>query len=523
MTNFDVIVIGGGHNGLTTAALLGQAGKRVLVLEKNERLGGLAMPEVFHPDYTSPGVLHDTGGIRLDLIDTLNLRSHGVLTTGKRAPITLLGEGGEAITLQQDIEATARSIAQVSQQDAEAYRRYRTFLDKVSPWIRGLVSQTQPNLATPNLREVAQLAQTGLGLRRLGKETMQELLKVLPMCVADFLNEYFETDILKVGLAGPALLSTFNGPWSSFTTINLMLWEATQKEQVVGGPPALIDALADVAKIHRVEIRTEAEVANIELNGEGEVKGVRLTNGDAIPAPLVAASCSPKSLFLDLLSSRQIGPKLEAEILHLRCRGVTAKVNLALDKKVQWTAQTDSPIEFARTGGHFDAMERAFDAAKYRRYSEKPVLDIFVPTVSNSNLAPKGHEVVSILAQYAPHDLEGGWTEEAKEAFGDRVIEQLALYTKDLESSIVARQVLTPSDLEGRFNLPGGHLFHAEHAVDQLVGRPVPSCASYETPIPGLYLCGSGSHPGGGLTCAPGALASKAILASKRTPVGVEG
>ena len=196
-------------------------------------------------------------------------------------------------------------------------------------------------------------------------------------------------------------------------------------------------------------------------------------------------------------------------------RGTTVKVNLALNHKIQWKAEKESPVEFLRTGHNFDEMERAFDAIKYRQFSEKPVLDIVVPTVSNSELAPEGHEVVSILSQYAPYDLKGGWSDAAREEFGDRVVAQLARYTVDLESSIVARQVLTPLDLESRYHLSGGSLFHAEHAIDQLVGRPVPSCAGYQTPIAGLFLCGSGSHPGGGLTCAPGALATRVMLPKK--------
>ncbi len=512
MANYDVIVIGGGHNGLTTAALLAQAGRRVVVLEKNDTVGGLAQQQAFHPGYQTAGLLHDTGGVRMDLIKKLNLQAHGLRTTGKRAPVSLLSDEGKAITLDSDVDASARSIEQVSEKDARAYRDYRALIDKIGPWMGKLLNEPQPDLMAPSLAEMMQLLSSGVGLRRLGKKTMRELLKIIPMCVADFLNEYFETDFLKAGLAVPAIQGTFNGPWSSFTTMNLLLWESTSKEQVVGGPAALVSALEKAAVSHGVEIRTGVEVARLVLSDSGRVESVRLDSGEPIDAPLVAASCTPKEVFLHLLTSREVGPKLEADIAHLRCRGTTAKVNLALHKKIQWKAETERPIEFARTGNHFDEMERAFDAVKYRQFSETPVLDIFVPTVSNSDLAPEGHEVVSILAQFAPYELKGGWTDAAREELGDRVVERLAQHTTGLEESIVARHVLTPRDMESQYNLTGGNLFHAEHAIDQLLGRPVPSCTGYRTPIPGLFLCGSGSHPGGGVTCAPGALASRAIL-----------
>ena len=514
MANYDVIVIGGGHNGLTAAALLAQAGRRVLVVEKNETVGGLAQQEEFHPGYKTAGLLHDTGGVRMGLVEKLKLHAHGLQTTGQRAPVSVLSDDGQAITLHANVDASARSIERVSPKDAQAYRDYRALIDKIAPWLGKLFNEPQPSLPEPGPAEILSLLSSGLGLRRLGRQTMQEFLKIVPMCLADFLDEYFETDFLFSCMAVPALQSSFNGPRSSFTTMNLLLWEATSTKHVQGGPAALVAALEKAAVSHGVTIRTDAEVTRLVLTSDGAVEGVRLHDGEQIETPLVAAACTPKEVFLNLLTSREVGPKLEAEITHLRCRGTTAHVVLALDKKIPWKAEPEHPFAFARTGNSFDEMERAFDAVKYRRYSEVPVLDIFVPTVADSTLAPKGHEVVSVLAQFAPYEPDGGWTDAAKADFGDRVVARLAQHTVGLESSIVARHISTPQDLETRYKLTGGNLFHAEHAIDQLLGRPVPSCAGYKTPIPGLFLCGSGTHPGGGLTCAPGALASRAILST---------
>ena len=515
MASYDVIVIGGGHNGLTTASLLSSAAKRVLVLEKREKLGGVAVSEEFHPGYKTAGLLHDTSCVRPDLIKRLNLRKYGLRTSGHRAPVSLLSDEGAAITLCSDVDESANSISRFSDGDALAYREYRSLIDSLSGWIGRLSNEPQPDLMNLRFAHLGQLFRKGLGLRTLGRKNMLELLKILPMCVADFLDERFETDFLKAGMALPAILGSFNGPWSSYTTLNLLLWESTSTEHVVGGPSELALALGRAATDSGVEVRTGADIVKIVVNSSGKVEGVRLQSNEEIQAPIVAASCTPKETFLGLLAGNEIGPKLESEISHLRCRGTTAKINLALNKRIQWKAEPDSPIEFARTGNSLEEIEQSFDAVKYRRFSEKPVLDIFVPTVSNSDLAPEGHDVVSILAQFAPYGYDGGWTESTKRELGDRVVERLAQHTMGLDESIVACEVLTPQDMESRYSLTGGNLFHAEHAVDQLVGRPIPSCTGYKTPIPGLFLCGGGSHPGGGLTCAPGALASSAILSYK--------
>lgn len=510
---YDAIIIGGGHNGLTTAALLAKKGKKVLVVEKRNVLGGVAAGEEFYPGYLTTGLLHDTSGVRSAVIKELGLDNFGLKTSGARPTVSILSKDGKYLMLGGEVNAACAAIATYSQKDADAYREFRAFIDKISGFVNGLLNNLPPDLSNFGSQQIWSLAKQGLALKRLGKKTMMEFLKVAPMSVADFLNERFETPFIKAGLAAPAIYGAFTGPMGSYTTLNLLMWECAACEQIVGGPQALIAALEKAAKSNGVEIRTSSAVERIVLNKAGSVAGIQLVGGEEISTSLVAASCTPGITFHELLQPNQINYSLDHSIQHYRSRGTTAKVNLALNKSVDFNGV--SAVEFARTGNSLLEVEKAFDAAKYRRFSEEPVLDIHVPTVTNKGLAPDGHAVISILVHVAPHRLDEGWTEQTKEKLLKQVLQTLGQYVPDLASAIVGSQILSPADFEECYSLTGGHIFHGEHAVDQMLTRPVPSCARYATPIAGLYLCGSGSHPGGGITCAPGYLAAKMILNSK--------
>ena len=555
MNKYDAIIIGGGHNGLTTAALLAKKGKKVILLEKRDILGGMAAGEEFHPGYRTTGLLHDTSGVRQSVIKALQLEKYGLKTSSARAAFVLLSKEGQGISISSNTKETAESIERFSKKDAAAYIEYRDFIDRISGFFGNLL-QMPPNIEDLGPKQLWVLAKKGLALRLLGKRTMLELLRVASMCVADFLNERFETDFLKAGIAAPAIYGSFTGPWSSGNTLNLLLWECTAKNNITGGPQALILALENAAKDAEVEMRTDACVQKILLNQEGRVEGVEISGSstyakasvdnssskekEVINAWVVAASCTPKETFLNLLASNEIEYRLENSIAHIRSRGTTAKVNLALNKMIRFkygTAQYKNTgkeekqgikeiegieeikgkaeingFEFIRTCNTLDEMEKAFDCVKYRTFSDDLILDIHVPTVSNPQLAPEGHCVVSILAHFVPLNLEGGWTDEQRKKLGDKVVKCLEQYAPNVSEFIAGREILSPVDLEERYGLTEGHIYHGEHAADQLITRPVPSCARYATPIPGLYLCGSGSHPGGGITCAPGALAAEAIL-----------
>ncbi len=508
--SYDIIVIGGGHNGLTAATTLAKKGKNVLVLEKRSVLGGIAAGEEFHPGYRTTGLLHDTSGVRQQVIKALDLEKHGLNTTKSRPTVALLAKDGRLVSLNGNVDAASAAIAKHSQKDADAYKSYRKFIEGISPFMLSLLNDLPPDLTNLGNAQLWGLAKKGMALKRLGKKTMMEFLKVAPMSVADFLNERFETDFIKAGICAPALYGSYNGPWSSYTTINLLMWECTANEHVVGGPQALINALEKSARESGVEMRTGAPVERVTLDANRKVTGVKLATGETITASVVASSSTPRVTFYDLLLPNQIDYSLEHAIKYYRSRGTTAKVNLAMNKSV--TLNGVDGLSFARTGNSFDEMERAFDPVKYRRFSDEPILDIHVPSAEDSSLAPAGHSVVSVVVHFAPHHFDEGWSATTKDRLFKTVLKTLGCYMKDVENMIVGSEVLSPVDLEERYSLTNGQVWHGEHAVDQLMARPVPACARYATPIGGLYLCGSGSHPGGGITCMPGYLGAKMIL-----------
>jgi len=509
--SYDVIVIGAGHNGLTTAVLLGKRGRKVLVLERRERVGGLAAGEEFHPGYRTAGVLHDTDRVRPWVVDELGLGRHGLEFRSNSPSIFLPEKDGEGLVLDHDPEKAAAELGRRSEKDADRYRDYRAFLDRVSPIFRKLADQPPPEFFEPGVGDLFNLGKTALSLRLLGKKDMMEVLRITPMCVADWLNEWFENDLLKAGLAAPRLEGCFAGPWSPGTVTNLLWMESTVAKPIAGGPTALVEALEKAAKANGVEIRCGAAVKAIDLD-DGKVSGITLSGGEKLEADKVAASCDPRHLFLDLLSSSALSITLDRNITTFRARGTTATVDLALSGPPQFSCRPDQNAERIRIGETIDDLEHAFDPVKYRQFADEPALDIWVPTIERPELAPDGHHVLSILVHCAPYELEGTWDATSRDGLYRTVVERLAEFAPGIGDAIVGHQVLSPLDLESAYGVSGGHLFHGEHATDQLAVRPTPECAGYGTPYKGLFLCGSGSHPGGGITCAPGALAARTIL-----------
>jgi len=513
---YDAVVIGGGHNGLTAAALLAKAGRKVVLLERRPVLGGSSAREEFHAGYHTVGVHHDTACVRPEVVDNLNLKTHG-LRFQARPPSVFAPQppgGGPGLLLHDRPEDSAAEIGAHSSKDAARFARYRAFFARIKRFTGRVFAEPPPSPA-PGASSTLRLLGDALALRRLGRKDMAEVLRIGAMCVADWLNEWFECDLLKGLLAAPALHGEFAGPWSPGTNGNLVRREAAIAAVVSGGPAALIDALARAARANGVEIRTNAEAAAVRVSA-GAVNGVTLTDGDTIDSPLVAASCDPKRTFLRLLAGGDIGMTLAHRIEKMRMRGTTAKVNLALSAPLRFDCRPDLQFEHARTAQTLNEIERAFDSAKYGAFSAAPALDICDVTAADSSSAPQGHRTVSIIAHYAPYELCGGWTDESRARLGEAILAALERFAPDFRQLIVHHEVLTPADIESRYGLTGGQINHGEHGLDQLIVRPCPECAHYATPINGLYLCGSGSHPGGGLTCAPGALGANAILKPAR-------
>jgi phytoene dehydrogenase-like protein len=507
---YDVIIIGAGHNGLTAAALLAKGGRKVLVLERRSSIGGLAVGEEFHAGYQTDGVLHDSGQIRARIVKSLALKSHGLEIHPGRPSFLALDPEDRGMLLGSKERRTAKEINSYSPDDAGQYRQYRKFIKHVAGVVNRIFDEPPPAIDSFDGRSLWDLFRSGFALRRLGKTNMLDLMRIAPMCVADWLNEWFENSRLKAALAGAGLSGNFAGPWSSGTAFNLLLWECTARHRIKGGPRSLIAALEKAAQSQGVEIRTESEVSEIQVS-EGQIKGVVLKSGEHIQAPIVGASCDPRHTFLDLVPGNQVENWQERRMRHIRGTGTTAKVNLALNRQLEFKGRSGEKIEFARTGHHLDHIEKAFDACKYGQFSADPILDIHIPTVSNPDLAPPGHSVVSILVSFVPYGLQPQWNQDQTEKLGDSVVAALQQYAPGISEAIVARKVLSPVDLEKGYGLMKGHILHGEHALDQLILRPTPECARYHTPIKGLYLCGSGSHPGGGITCGPGALAASVI------------
>jgi phytoene dehydrogenase-like protein len=511
---YDVIVIGGGHNGLTAAGLLAKAGRKVLVLERRDRVGGLCAPEEFHPGYRMPGVLHDTASVRPHVLDALQLERHGLSLRSEELPVYLPKLDTPGLLLFRDPALAAVEIRSFSTKDAQRYAEFRGFLSRVQGFFQRITDQRAPDLKDLSLGHLFEIAGSALALRRLPERDLLEVLRIGPMSIADWLNEWFETSFLKAGLAHQAISGNWLGPWSSGTVVTFLLSELSARREVIGGPAALVGAL-EAACRERAEIRLGAAVARITLSS-GRVRGVLLADGSEIEAPVVVSGTDPKRTFLQLMSPRDVPAGLADGMRNWRSRGTTAKIHLALNAPLEFAARPGAKIEAARTGDDLDELERAFDAVKYGEYSVNPVLDLRVPSISDPNLAPPGHHVVSILAHFAPYHLRGGWTQERREALGEAVVATLSRHAPTLRERLVWGEVLTPLDLEERLGITEGHIHHGEQCLDQLFSlRPLPSCSRHSTPVPGLYLASGGTHPGGGITCAPGSLAAAAVLQSR--------
>ena len=514
----DVIVIGGGHNGLVAATYLAKAGRRVLVLERRPIVGGAAVTEEFHPGFRAPTGATLAGLLRPEVVRDLALVSFGLERIPVDPEVVALGGDGRILRLWRDAGRSQGELSAFSGKDADAYPRFRTMMVEIGSVVDPLLVRTLPEITDVALGEQMFLLRRALRARKLGKEAMHTALRMAPMSLHDFLGEWFETDLLKATLAFEGLTGAYRGPWSPGTAFGLVhhfLPEANGDSWsfVKGGMGGLSDALASAAKGAGVAVRAGAEVRKI-LVQDGRAVGVELATGERIDARVVASSADPKRTFLGLVEPGELDPSFVLQMRNYQCTGVVSRVTLALDglPRISGIGEGVSPARL-RIAPSLEYIERAYDDAKYGRASADPVLDVLVPTLLDGSLAPSGKHVLSVLVQYTPYYLRRGTWDRNREKLGDRAVEILEARIPGIERLILHREVLTPVDLESRFGLTGGHIYHGEMGLNQqLFMRPAPGWARYRTPLAGLYLCGSGAHPGGGITGAPGYNAAREML-----------
>lgn len=518
--SYDVIIIGAGHNGLVAAATLAAGGKRVLVLEQRPALGGAAGAEEAWPGYHVPTGAIDAALLQEEIIRKLDLPRHGLAFTEPAALLFAPQPDGGGLTIWRDEARTTAEIARLSRRDAERWPAFRGQVERMAKLLSGMLLLAPPDLSALRGGDLKGWAPLALRLKRLGDADMMELMRVLPMAVRDYLDEWFESDVLKGALGGSAVVGATLGPRGAGTNLGLFyqnLGGLLQVRPVAGGMGALAAALAAAARARGAEIRAGAAVERILIEGDLEptAAGVVLAGGETLRAGVVLSNADPRRTLFDLVGPQHLEPETMRAVRNIIYRGSTARVDLALNGLPDFAGATGTEQlgGRVRVSPSLDYLERAYDAAKYGRASERPYLEIVVPTLSAPSLAPAGHHILTITALYAPYALrDGDWATEAS-AFGDRVLDVLEGVAPGTRARVVHCRVVTPLDLEQRYGLTEGSIYHGQMGLDQmLVMRPIPGWSRYETPVRNLYLCGAGAHPGGGVTGAPGYNAARAVL-----------
>jgi len=509
---YDVIVVGAGHNGLVCSALLAKAGKNVLVLEANEQVGGAAVTREFADGYSVSACAHLLyqlqPEVRKELGLSLTLSSENMTTIA-------LGEDGKHVRLNSD------SIEGVSDRDAESYRQFQKRMTRFASLLRKYLNKPPPRLGTRNMQDLATLGQLGFDIRRLGKEEMRAFLRLIGMNIHDELDERFESALLKGAISLDSVLGTHLGPRSPNTVLTYLYRLAGDQGRVAspqGGMGSVTDELAAAARSAGATIRTQTPVRRIAVEN-GRVSGVETTDGQRFDSYTVISNADPKRTVMTLLGAKHVETGFTRRIHHLRSKGNAAKLHLALDglPAIDGLSKKDFAERIViAPDEHY--VERAFNPAKYGETSPNPVVEMTFPSFRDDSLSPTGKHVLSAVVQYAPYALKGGWNKEANDAFTQVVIKTIAKYAPDIEQRITATELLTPADIEREFHITGGHWHHGELTLDQfLFVRPVSSAAQYRMPIDGLFLCGAGTHPGGGVSGAAGRNAARTILRREKT------
>jgi phytoene dehydrogenase-like protein len=524
-SNYDVIVIGGGHNGLVNAAYLARAGKKVVVLERRHVLGGAAVTEEIFPGFKFSVCSYVVSLLRPEIIRDLDLPRHGLEILPLDGTFTPM-PNGNYLWRVNDHGKTHREIARHSKLDAEAYDEFGKAMQAMCRFVKPILSMVPPDPATLNPKDLMKMLFLGRRFQDLTSEDKYNQVQLMTMSAIDFLDQWFETDVLKATMSASGIIGTFLGvrsPGTAYVLLHHYMGEIDGAFRswgfARGGTGAISNAIAQAALEHGVEIRKEAPIAQI-LVKNGQAKGVALASGEEIYADAVSSSVDPRLTFVKFIAQGHLSDDFLAEVNRYKFRGSSGKVNLALDGLPNFKclpgpgAHLRGAISISPS---VEYMERAYDDAKYGNFSRHPYIDMVIPSLTDPSVAPAGKHVMSCFVQYAPYKLRPGlnWDDQ-KEAFGDTVISTIAEYAPNIRDIILHRQVVTPLDLERDFGLTEGNIFQGELSLEQLFFlRPVPGYARFRTPIRNLYLCGSATHPGGGIMGAPGRLAALEILKDK--------
>ena len=523
--SYDAIVVGAGHNGLVCAAYLARAGLKTLVLERREVVGGAVETSEVAPGVRVPTLAHTIGRLRLSVVRDLRLQQHGLAFLRPDVRVFAPHPDGRAVTLWADAGRTAHELREWSPGDAKAYVEFDRTVEALAGFLSHIDGTTPPDLRSPAFGDALAGLKMVRAFRRLGKKTSREVLRVLPMAVADFVSEAFEADSLRAAIAARGVQLTATGPRSPGTAA-VFLADSSAGGGVAGpltlargGPGALAEALASAARSFGAEIRERSDVARV-VTSDGRTSGVALGSGDVLDAPIVVAGVDPKRALLRLLDPGILGPTLVWRAGNVRLPGVVAKVNFALAGLPRFTAAGD---DGGRLQGRIviapgiDYLERAFDASKYGKVSDSPYLEATIPSLLDPTLAPEGKQAMSVVVQYAPYHLRSDRWDQQRDSLLESVLRTLEVYAPGISNLVTAAQVITPVDLERTYGMTEGHPLHGEPALDQFFAwRPLLGQARYRFAVEGLYLCGSGAHPGGGVTGGPGQNAAREILRDRK-------
>ena len=545
---YDAVVVGAGHNGLTAAAFLAKAGLDVVCVENNDYIGGAAVSRELHEGWIYSNCSYVCSLLRPEIYRALELHRHGLQVTPYGGSLTFM-QNGDYFGSYYDPEVAYRERARFSKHDADAYERYSADTKRQCRVIREFLLTTPPDPASLKSKDLLGLWRIGRALGEMGEDRLYETLRFWTLSVADYLDEYFETEVIKAALSGSGIIGTALGvrsPGTAYVLLhhymgdvdgNIGTWGYAR-----GGMGAVSAAIAGAFRAHGGELRTEAGVERIVVR-DGRAAGVGLTNGDEISARLVVSAMDPKRTFLSCMDRGDLPEAFVNRIERFKTRGSSGKLNIALDGLPTFPAlPKDSTLYFSDM--HFvdstTRMERAYDDWKAGTWSKDPYIDAVIPTLVDPTMAPPGKHFMSCFVQYCPYELVGGelaaselaggelaggepegraWTDADRQAFAETVIGQIANYSPDFRDLILHCEIRTPADIEAEIGMSGGHIFHGELTMDQLLfNRPIPGYAQYRSPVKGLYLCGSGTHPGGGVMAAPGANAARESLADLRRP-----